>query len=97
MNVSLTPELETLVQEKVASGMYHSASEVIREALRLLNEHDRLYELRRAELVAELQLGIDQLDRGEVVPLDIAATKARARARQKALEAEAAAEKAAVR
>jgi antitoxin ParD1/3/4 len=36
MNVSLTPELEELINQKVSSGLYHSASEVIREALRLL-------------------------------------------------------------
>jgi antitoxin ParD1/3/4 len=42
MNVSLTPELEKLVQEKVKSGLYHSASEVIRDALRLLQERDEL-------------------------------------------------------
>lgn len=46
MNVSLTPELAKLVDEKVATGMYGSASEVIREALRLLDERD-------GELVAE--------------------------------------------
>jgi antitoxin ParD1/3/4 len=46
MNVSLTPELEQLVQEKVRSGRYLSASEVVREALRLLEERDRLRELR---------------------------------------------------
>ncbi len=34
MNISLTPELENLVNQKVTSGLYHSASEVIREALR---------------------------------------------------------------
>ena len=42
MNVSLTPELETLVNEKVKSGDYNSASEVVREALRLLKEQDEL-------------------------------------------------------
>ena len=36
MNVSLTPSLEKFVQEKVSSGLYNSASEVIREALRLM-------------------------------------------------------------
>ena len=41
MNVSLTPELEQLVQEKVASGLYQTASEVVRDALRLLKERDR--------------------------------------------------------
>ncbi|MBV8976920.1 MAG: type II toxin-antitoxin system ParD family antitoxin [Alphaproteobacteria bacterium] len=47
MNVSLTPKLEKLVQEKVDSGLYNNASEVIREALRLLQESE---ELRRAKL-----------------------------------------------
>ena len=42
MNVSLTKELEQLVNEKVKSGRYLSASEVVREALRLLEERDRL-------------------------------------------------------
>ncbi len=40
MNVSLTPELEEFVAGKVESGRYTSASEVVREALRLLEEHD---------------------------------------------------------
>ena len=40
MNVSLTPELERVVNEKVESGMYQTASEVVREALRLLKERD---------------------------------------------------------
>jgi antitoxin ParD1/3/4 len=42
-NVSLTPELEALVDSKVASGRYRSASEVVRTALRLLDERDRLF------------------------------------------------------
>jgi antitoxin ParD1/3/4 len=41
MNVSLTPELESLIQDKVASGRYASASEVVREALRLLERRDK--------------------------------------------------------
>jgi antitoxin ParD1/3/4 len=40
VNVSLTPELEKFVSAKVGSGRYNSASEVVREALRLLEEHD---------------------------------------------------------
>jgi antitoxin ParD1/3/4 len=39
--VSLTPELEALVDNKVASGRYRSASEVVRAALRLLDERER--------------------------------------------------------
>lgn len=65
MNVSLTPELEKLVQEKVASGLYNSASEVIRESLRLLHERDRIREIRLEELRKEIQKGVNQLERGE--------------------------------
>ncbi|MBN3942682.1 MAG: type II toxin-antitoxin system ParD family antitoxin [Nostoc sp.] len=65
MNVSLTPELEQLVKDKVNSGRYHSVSEVMGEALRLLDERDRLQEKRLAELKAKIQVGIDELERGE--------------------------------
>jgi len=67
MNVSLTPELEKLVHAKVESGLYLSASEVVREALRLLEERDRLQALRYEELRKEIQIGIDQADRGELL------------------------------
>lgn len=65
MNVSLTPELEQFVQTKVKSGRYLSASEVVREALRLLEERDRLRELRIATLRQEIAVGMEQLDQGE--------------------------------
>ncbi len=42
MNVNLTPQLETMIRRKVDSGMYNSASEVVRDALRLMDERDRL-------------------------------------------------------
>jgi len=42
MNVSLTPELEKFIEEKVETGLYNNASEVIRESLRLLKEHDEI-------------------------------------------------------
>ena len=61
MNVSLTPELERLVNEKVESGLYQTASEVVREALRLLKERDQA----REHLRADVQAGFDQLARGE--------------------------------
>jgi antitoxin ParD1/3/4 len=65
MNVSLTPELEALVQAKVATGMYNNASEVIREALRLLKDHDLLNDLKLQQLRRELSVGLSGLDRGE--------------------------------
>ena len=81
MNVSLTPELEAMVAEKVKSGLYNSASEVVREGLRLVREQDQLREIRLNELRAEIQIGIDQADRGESKPLDIEALKIEARRR----------------
>lgn len=67
MNVSLTPELENFVQTKVVSGRYTSASEVVREALRLLEGQDQM----RAAQLEEFRSGTDRrlasLDRGEGV------------------------------
>jgi len=82
MNVSLTPELEQLVQQKVRSGRYLSASEVVREALRLLEERDQLRELKLQELRKFVAVGIEQADRGEVAPLDVDATLARVLSRK---------------
>jgi antitoxin ParD1/3/4 len=65
MNVSLTPELEKLVEDKVQSGRYQSASEVIREGLRLLEDQDRLREMRLEEVRRKIQAGLNEFDRGE--------------------------------
>jgi antitoxin ParD1/3/4 len=73
MNVSLTPELESLVNEKVQTGMYQTASEVVREALRLLKERD---ETKLRELREMIQAGIGQLERGEYTEYDPANVKA---------------------
>jgi antitoxin ParD1/3/4 len=82
MNVSLTPQLESFVQEKVSSGLYTSASEVIREALRMMEEQDQLKAMRLEALYKEVQKGIDQLDRGEGIPFDPEEIKAEARRRK---------------
>ena len=70
MNVSLTPELEKFVTDRVQSGMYHSASEVVREALRLLKDKDLLREIKLAELRHSIQQGKDS---GDAQELDIEA------------------------
>ena len=70
MNVSLTPELERLVNEKVQSGLYTSASEVVREALRLLNERDQTRQHRLAELKRNIAIGIEASKRGDVMDGD---------------------------
>lgn len=72
MNVSLTPELEKLVAQKVQSGLYQSASEVIREGLRLLDDQDRLREVHLREVRQKIQTGLDQLDQGAGIPGDVA-------------------------
>ena len=79
MKVSLTGELEALVKEKVKTGVYPTASEVIRDGLRLLKERDQLYQVRLEELRGEVKKGLDQLDRGEGVPFDPEALKRRLR------------------
>lgn len=67
MNISLTSDLEKLIQAKVESGQYLSASEVVSEALYLLKERDQIREMRLEELRKEVQIGIDQADRGELL------------------------------
>ncbi|MGH7215258.1 MAG: type II toxin-antitoxin system ParD family antitoxin [Tepidisphaeraceae bacterium] len=65
MNISLTPQLEAFVKQRVDSGQYQSSSEVVREALRLMDERDRE---RRAALRAvktKVASGLAQLRRGE--------------------------------
>jgi antitoxin ParD1/3/4 len=62
MNISLTPQLEKLVQDRVKSGLYTSASEVIREALRLLDSRDRGM---AQQLRTDVEAGLRQLDAGQ--------------------------------
>jgi antitoxin ParD1/3/4 len=81
MNVSLTNELEGFIDELVASGMYYSASEVVRDGLRLLKDKEDLKVTKLAELRKEVLLGYKQAKRGESRPLDIAAIKAEGRRR----------------
>lgn len=78
MNISLNPHFEELVKGKVESGLYNSVSEVMREALRLLEERDQLRDLRLEALRRDIQKGMDS---GEATPLDIEDIKSRGRKR----------------
>jgi len=71
VNVSLTPELERLVNQKVSSGMYQTASEVIREGLRLLVERD----LSLKSLRSDIRAGFAAVERGEYTDYDAASIK----------------------
>jgi len=59
MNISLTPRLEEMIREKIASGSYSSASEVVREALRLLELEDQLRSLKVQRLRQDIREGLD--------------------------------------
>jgi antitoxin ParD1/3/4 len=63
LNISLTPQLEEMIRAQVDSGKFNSASEVVREALRMMQEREANLERMRAEI----QIGLDQLERGEAV------------------------------
>jgi antitoxin ParD1/3/4 len=78
VNVSLTPELEKLIYEKVRSGLYNSASEVIREALRLLHERDQVRQQELEAVRAKINRGLEQLDRDEGIPESVAVRRLRA-------------------
>ena len=78
MNVSLTPELERRIAERVESGLYTTASEVVREALRLLFEREEARARRLEALGAEIRAGFDQAESGEL--LDGAGLRARVEA-----------------
>ena len=79
MNVSLTAELEKFVSAKVDSGRYNSASEVVREALRLLEEHDQARAAQLSGLNRELSRRLQTLDRGH----HVSPAEARARLKRK--------------
>lgn len=59
MNINLTPQLEELVREKVSSGLYNSASEVVREALRLMEAQDRLRAVKLETLRRDIREGLE--------------------------------------
>ena len=80
MNVNLTPQLEDLVRAKVSSGMYTSASEVVREALRLMQEQDQLREAKLEELRRDTRRGLES---GPSQDWNATEVKAAARARRK--------------
>jgi antitoxin ParD1/3/4 len=86
MNVSLTPELERQIEQRVASGHYTSASEVMREALRLFFQFDESRSREIDLFNRKIADGLAQLDRGEAIPGDEARrqTKDRIAARRNA-------------
>lgn len=83
MNVSLTRKQEQLIQKKLSSGMYASASEVVREGLRLLEERDQIKSARLTELHAEIRKGLEDLESGRIIDGSVAVRSVRRRIRRK--------------
>jgi antitoxin ParD1/3/4 len=81
MNISLTPQLEAYIKQKVETGMYTSVSEVIREALRLMEAQDAVQAMKLDALREDIRRGLASLDNGKGTPLDMDAIKAKGRER----------------
>ncbi|MEW6352721.1 MAG: type II toxin-antitoxin system ParD family antitoxin [Pseudomonadota bacterium] len=79
MNVSLPPELEARIRQRVESGMYGSASEVIREALRLFEAYELVKTAKLDSLRQDIVKGMEDVKTGRVSELDIARLKQRGR------------------
>jgi antitoxin ParD1/3/4 len=79
MNVSLTPELEKFVAQKTKSGLYNSASEVIRQALRVLITFEDQKTAQIARLNRDIEEGLLDLEHGRIVEGDSVLTRLRAK------------------
>ena len=64
MNVSLPEQMEEFVRQKVALGDYETASEVVREGLRLLKQRDELW---KAEVQSKIKQGMDSIRAGRTI------------------------------
>ena len=71
MSSNLSPENEQFLEHAVSVGMYHDRGEALDQSSRTLR--------RRDELIRDVNEGIEQLERGEGMPLDIAEIKAAVR------------------
>ncbi len=67
VNISITPELDAFLESRVQSGRYQTTTEVVREALRLLERHEQERDEAFLQLKAKLQRGADEADRGELL------------------------------
>ena len=81
LNISLPPELEAQVRKRVDSGLYGSASEVVREALRLFETFEQLRSSKLTQLRVDIEEGLADIRAGKVVDFDAKSIKQRGRAR----------------
>jgi antitoxin ParD1/3/4 len=86
MDLAVSPDLEQIVREKVESGCYASTDEVLREALQLLDDRDRLRAWKLEELRKEVAIGLREAEQGLVAPLDMDSVRAKVAERLRAQE-----------
>ncbi len=72
ININLTPQLEELVRHKVSSGLYNSVSEVVREALRMMEAQDQLRAVKLERLRQDIREGLES---GPATPWNVAEMK----------------------
>ena len=87
MNVSLPPELEARVRQRVESGMYGSASEVIREALRLFEAYEQVKTAKLDSLRQDIAKGLNDAKKGRAKEINFASLKQQDRRLLKARKA----------
>ena len=66
MDISLTPEHERFIEKQLKEGRYYCASEVIRDALQLLEDRAAMNQMRLKKIKTEIMIGIEASERGEV-------------------------------
>jgi len=76
MNVSLSRQLQEFIERKVRTGRYQTASDVVREGLRSIEDRDTQRALQLRRLREEIRVGLDQIEKGQVAPLDVKKIKA---------------------
>jgi len=82
MTIRLTPELEALIQKDVERGRYQSADEFVAQAVQMLHEQEQWLAENRADVVAKIEHGFAQAERGELVDGDEAFQQLRQRHEQ---------------
>lgn len=82
MNISLSPALQRFIAAHVATGRYQSASEVVREGLRLLEERERDKQAALEDVRRKIAVGLEQLRRGEGLDGEAAFRELEARAKR---------------
>ncbi|MEB3343163.1 type II toxin-antitoxin system ParD family antitoxin [Okeania sp.] len=82
MNITLNSEQTEFIQEKLKTGRYQNANEVIVKAFRLLEEEDRIYQTWVEETQKKVDIAIEEIERGEVIDGEIVVNQLKEKLRQ---------------